>query len=140
MLNAEHVLSTATAFALRSQLAHHCSELNNLTAAELIECKWNTRKLVFSSLLSNCPVFTNSCEEIERLILERESKVRSVSSDDRSLRMEVERSFRKSFMEVILKCLVELGWPPALEAFSNPLPSLCGDIATIVDAIGKCLS
>lgn len=134
------MLSTATASSLRSQLAHHCSELVNLTAAELIECRWNTRKLVFSSLLSNCPVFTSSCEEIERLTLERESKVRSISSDDRSLRMEVERSFRKNFMEVVLKCLVELGWPPAIEAFANPLPSLCGDNATIVDAIGAGVS
>jgi len=124
-----------TASALRSQLAHYCSDLTNLTTSDLIDCKWNIRKLVFSSLVSNCPLFSSRCEDIEKLIVDREKKVRSVSSEDRTIRVEIERTFRNNFMQVVLECLTEINWPPALEAFANPLPSLCSEIPVIINAI-----
>jgi len=58
---------------------------------------------------------------------------------DREARLEAERIYRTSFMRIILAGLTKLRWPPALEAFSDPLDSLLHDRAVILSAFSYIL-
>ena len=115
---------------LRSRLVFLLGEeLKNLTATDLKECTFRTSRLVFSSI-----VFAGRTlqEEAERLSIVNDSRVRKLAllrnqTDSREERKRVEEEYRHVFFEVILKALLDLQFPPALEPFSDPLSSLKDD-------------
>jgi hypothetical protein len=112
---------------LRSQLTFFCADLQNLTVTDIKELKWTTKKLVLTSLISQSPLFEHQNEELALLTSERGNEIRRLASADRSARFSAENIFRNQFMQIILSCLTELKWPPAIEAFANPLPLLLSD-------------
>ena len=112
---------------LRSQLTFFCADLQNLTVTDIKELKWTTKKLVLTSLISQSPLFEHQNEELALLNSERGNEIRRLASADRSARFGAENIFRNQFMQIIVSCLTELKWPPAIEAFANPLPFLMSD-------------
>lgn len=123
---------------LRSRLVFLLGdELKNLTATDLKECSFRTSRLVFSSI-----VFAGRTlqEEAERLSIVNDSRTRKLAllrnqTDSRDERKRVEEEYRHVFFEVILKALLDLQYPPALEPFSDPLSSLKDDTSFRLSAM-----
>mmetsp|Transcript_18429 Transcript_18429/g.34432 ORF Transcript_18429/g.34432 Transcript_18429/m.34432 type:complete len:830 (+) Transcript_18429:106-2595(+) len=117
--------------ALRSRLVFLLGDdLKNLTLSDLKEGSFRTSRLVFSSLVFSGRTLQ---EEAERLALINDSRTRKLGllrnkSDSRDDRKRVEEEYRHSFFEIILKSLLDLQFPPALEPFSDPLSSLKDDL------------
>ena len=123
--------------ALRSALQHACSELGNLTNVELTEGKWPTKKKVFEQLIAKSPSLVDQHEELNNLIDDRNSEYSRQKRDgvSRDERIESESQFRTKFMRIVLDGLQRVRWPPAQEAFSDPLDALFNDVSTFIDAV-----
>lgn len=116
---------------LRSRLVFILGdELKNLTTTDLKECSFRTSRLVFSCLVLAGHTLQ---EEAERLNLINDSRARKLGllrnqTDSRDDRKRVEAEYRHSFFEIILKALLDMQFPPALEPFSDTLGSLKDDV------------
>lgn len=130
---------------LRRRLQWSCSdEFSSLTSKDLKELKWATVSRVFATLFRNCPSLKEDndalCELMEcrnKEMNERRRLIttcRAENNYDRDVRLEEERVYRTGFMRIILSGLTKLRWPPALEAFSDPLDSLLHDHSVILTA------
>lgn len=139
---------------LRTQLQHACEDLRVLSSNDLAEGRWKIKKMIFSELLANSLSLKDYNEELQNL-LERDSK-RSErilskrdttpnidqtknsstkrSSRQKELVSDEEMEFRTSFLRIVIAALTKLRWPPALEAFSDPIDSLFNDNMAVLDA------
>lgn len=126
-----------TAFSLRTILQHQCHDLQNLTTSELQECKWLTKKKVFSAQFNASVVLQEQSEELAVLNDDRnaESALQKKNNVEREVRVESEKNYRTSFMRVVLSGLTKLRWPPSQEAFSDPIDLLFNDDASFLDAV-----
>jgi hypothetical protein len=122
---------------LRSSLQHACSDLRNLTSAELQDAKWLTKKKVYQSLVSCSPSLTTQNEELCELVDRRndESAAQKRNSASKEERIEAEMNFRTAFMRVVLSGLCYLQWPPTQEAFSDPFDALFNDAGTFLNSV-----
>lgn len=121
---------------LRSSLQHACSELRNLTDAELLEAKWLTKKKVFQQLLAAAPCLHEHNEDLIDLNEQRceESADQKRNGASKEERIESESAFRTKFMRIVLAGLTALKWPPSQEAFSDPLDALFNEAGVFHDA------
>ena len=120
---------------LRSQLSFYC-DLPNITVSELTECKWSTKRNIILAVMGASP--GHLCEQHQRLlglVEARALELRKNGDLKRTLRHESEQNFRMEFMKLFLETLEYLRWPPAREAFSNPLPNLLGDNEFFISAV-----
>ena len=116
--------------ALKSRLVFLLgNDLRNLTVTDLKECSFRTSRLVFSSLVSASPTLHEKSETISKIndIRSRRMGLLRNQPDSRDERKRVEEEYRHSFYEVILNCLLDSQYPPALEPFSDPLSMLKDD-------------
>lgn len=108
---------------LRSQLQYISDDLQSLTNADVAEMKWQIRKRILTSLLSQSPTLRDQSEELVELLEHRstvlnEQRKSSTSTNDnnnninRETRIESEKNFRTKFMRIILSALTILQWPP----------------------------
>ena len=126
---------------LRSQIQYICSDLHSLTLADLLDCKWPIVKRVIVSLMIRCPSLRECNEKMDLLLESREIEMnnrrqaltQNFFNMDRNERMENEKEFRTKFMNIVLDGLTLLRWPPALEAFADPINALLSDKSTILN-------
>jgi hypothetical protein len=69
-------------------------------------------------------------EERDSTLAERRN-----ASASREMKLEQDAEFKTNFLRIVIDCLKDLQWPPALEAFNDPLESLVNDKDTIHSAI-----
>lgn len=123
---------------LRSQLVQSCASLRNLTLTDLETCKWSVRKNIFSNLIESSQALYDYHIRLEEL-LERKNKdvaIQKQRNTPREKVIEQEHMFRSNFMNIVLDCLTYIRWPPANEAFSDPLGQLLSsDNAFVCSAI-----
>ncbi len=121
---------------LRTRLQNECSDLRLLTDAELIECKWVTKRKVFVGLLSVSPSLNEQHEELLDILEKRnvDSNKNKAAPVDRAVRSEEEMNHRTKFLRVVLSALTKLRWPPTLEAFSDPIDLLFNDVHWVLNA------
>jgi hypothetical protein len=115
---------------LRSLLTYYCPNLQNITIGDLENCKWQTIRVIYTELIATCPISAIDLSmDIEKLSEERGKELRLLASNDadRETRFETEKIFRTRFMRLVLTCLTELRWPPAIEPFSDPIQLLMGE-------------
>ena len=126
---------------LRSQIQFICPDLHSLTLADLLDCKWPIVKRVIVSLMIRCPLLRECNEKLDLLLESREIEMNNrrqaltqkKCNIDRNERMENEKEFRTKFMNIVLDGLTLLRWPPALEAFADPISALLSDKNTILN-------
>lgn len=126
---------------LKLILNQHCTELQNLTISDLQDLKWLTKQKLILSLVSKSPLFTDQCEEIERILEQRNKDVLLLKSKNvsREQKMENDTVYRTCILRVLLNCAEILKWPKALEAFSNPLQDIMTDNSLFLDCIQYCI-
>jgi hypothetical protein len=114
-------LSTNEITLLRSQLQNVSEDLQSLTNADIIQMKWSIRKRILTSLLAQSPTLRDQSEELEELLEKRsivlnEQRKTTASSNDsnREARIESEKTFRTTFMRIVLAALTMLQWPPGI--------------------------
>lgn len=122
---------------LRSVLQHHCPDLQNLTTSDLQDCKWPTKKKVFTALVTTSSVLQEQSEELAALNDDRnaESAFQKKQGVAREDRVESEMGYRTKFMRIVLSGLTKLRWPPTQEAFSDPIDLLFNDDTSFIDAV-----
>ena len=123
--------------ALRQTLAYMSDDLRNLTQLDLQESKWPIRKRIFLVLFSMCRSLVEFNEELSRMVERREEEVGEQRAHNlpREQRKESEMYFRAQFMRVVCNGLESIRWPPALEAFADPLVDLMNDKKTFLNAV-----
>ena len=123
--------------ALRQTLAYISDDLRNLTQLDLQESKWPIRKRVFLVLFSMCRSLVEFNEELSRMVERREEEVGEQRAHNlpREQRKESEMYFRAQFMREVCNGLESIRWPPALEAFADPLVDLMNDKKTFLNAV-----
>ena len=114
---------------LRSQLVQLCPSMKNLTIVDIENCKWSMKRNIFRSLIE---ISSGLWEYHNRLddLMERKNKEVAEQKRRNASResvVEYEHMFRSNFMNIVLDVLVHLRWPPANEAFSDPLGRLLAD-------------
>jgi len=126
-----------TAKQIRSDLRYLCSDLCDIVISDLVECKWNAKKKIFSSLLQNSKALSPYHDKLV-LLNEEHSKVivslkKQIGSD--STKLDVEKNYRSTFLQIVAEACTHLRWPPALEPFSDIVSQLFDDKAAVLDAM-----
>jgi hypothetical protein len=88
-----------------------------------------------------CPSLREYNEKLDLLLESREIEMNNRRQAltqknvnmDRNERTENEKEFRTKFMNIVLDALTLLRWPPALEAFADPIKALLSDKNTILN-------
>lgn len=127
---------------LRSRLAFATPDLQNLTVKDLEDCLWSTKQRLVMALFQDSVQLEDEQQKIADLLEAKSAKIvqwkkAAVTKDER---VAYESSFRQHFLQVMLDGLEKLRWPPAMEAFSNPLPALSDDKAVFLSAVDFILS
>lgn len=82
-----------------------------------------------------CIVEESREEELNQMAAKLKLSSKEFATKHREIRNELENSYRSKFLQVVVKALTRLQWPPTLEAFSNPLNDLFDDNEVIHSAI-----
>lgn len=125
-------------YSLRFKLMAAFPALQNITLNDLDNMKWNMKQQIFSNLFDSSVLLEEFSNELHLLLESKDlqygiwRRSREVSREEK---MEYERKFRTEYMRAVLKGLVQVKWPPALQAFSDPIDDLLHDQNTCLDAI-----
>lgn len=116
---------------LRSKLCIISPDLQNVTVKEVEDCSWNFRQRTMSTLLREAGAgLMEEAQSLEALAEARQATLSSWRqssiplSVSKEVRQEYERDYRLRCHTIFLQALEKIRWPPALEAFSNPLRDL----------------
>jgi hypothetical protein len=104
--------------------------------------KWKTFLLLVLGLFPLVPSLREAFHELGEM-LERRSKevtLERTAGSDRKDRIASEQAHRRAVHECVLRGLEALRWPPAMQAFSNPLQDLIDDPFVKLNAIDYLLS
>ena len=126
--------------ALRRMLRQLSPDLQQLTVKEVVEMKWVLKRRVILSLFGNASTLTEPLDELHYLCEERQKEMGiekrlangAMTVDERK---EAEMLHRTRFLRIVITGLQRVRWPPALEAFSDPLEDLMNDREVFVDAV-----
>ena len=129
---------------LRSQLCYAIPELSSsLTDSDLTELKWPTVKRIFALLIEQHEG-SELCEQrtaLAGLLFERNSVLsdrrngKGRGQNSKEQRSDEDSAFRTTFYRIVVDALTVLQWPPAMEAFSDPLGALLCDNSTMISAV-----
>lgn len=132
------VVGSGDEYSLRFKLMAVFPALQNVTLNDLDDMKWNVKQQIFSNLFGSSVLLEEFSNELHLLLESKDlqygiwRRSREVSREEK---MEYERNFRTEYMRSVLKGLVQVKWPPALQAFSDPIDDLLHDRNTCLDAI-----
>ncbi|RYH19963.1 hypothetical protein EON65_25065 [archaeon] len=117
---------------LRSKLAFACPDLQTLTLKDLEECAWCTKQRVCLALFQDSHLLQDKHQRLQELIEEKSATLTNwkklpPTTIKKEEKKEYEHQFRHRFLQIFIEGLEESKWPPALEAFSNPISSLQSD-------------
>eukprot|EP00981_Chlorochromonas_danica_P012172 scaffold4592_cov169-Ochromonas_danica.AAC.8 len=126
---------------LRSKLCMISPDLQNLTVKEVEDCSWSFRLRTMSTLLREAGAgLAEEAQSLEALAEARQATHSSWRQSSTSLsvskevRQEYERDYRLRCHTLFLQSLEKMRWPPALEAFSNPLRDLQDETRVFLEA------
>jgi hypothetical protein len=126
---------------LRQALSRLSEDLQNLTVTDLTECKWPIRRRIFIALFDRSPSLREFNEDLVLMMAEREEEVSEQRAQNlaREQRKESEMYFRAQLVRVVCNGLESIRWPPALEAFADPLVDLMNDKKVFLGAVSYIL-
>ena len=129
---------------LVSRLHHAVAELADIRVDELQAGKWPTMKRVLALLVEHAgPRLDDQRVALERLLHTRNvaltARRKAQPAVPAEMKAEQDAEFKTAFLRVMVEALVVLRWPPALEAFSDPLGLLMDDKAAMLAAIAYLL-
>lgn len=123
---------------LRSRLCFASPELQSLTAKDVEDLAWSTKQRIVMALFQESPLLQDEYNSLLDLIDQRSKDLaqrRQLGPLKKDERIAFEETFRVKFLEILIQGLEKIKWPPAIEAFSNPLPGLQGEKWVFIDAI-----
>jgi len=125
---------------LVSRLHHAVVELADVRVDDLQAGKWPTTKRVLALLVEHAgPRLDDQRVALERLLHTRNvaltARRKAQPAVPAEVKAEQDAEFKTAFLRVVVDALVVLRWPPALEAFSDPLGLLMDDKAAMLAAI-----
>lgn len=124
---------------LRSLLTHSIHDLGEITSSDVADLKWPTTKRLLSKLIEKSPELHVQSEALSGLLQARNTLLTSrrngKDNTSKAIKNEQDIEFKHVFLRIVIDGLTLLRWPPALEAFSDPLDSLLNDRTTIISAI-----
>ncbi len=123
---------------LRSHLVYHVGgELSNITVADLEECKWSVKKIIFLNLISKSPPLNDIKESLDRIQehRSRELKQLKLSQAVREERVESEKIYRSRFIRCVVMGLEKLEFPPAIAPFADLATDLFEEVQLVRSAM-----
>eukprot|EP01031_Cornospumella_fuschlensis_P032340 gene32340-39110_t len=125
---------------LRSKLSYACPDLQTLTLKDLEEFPWTTKQRLCLALFQDSHLLQEKHQRLQMLIEEKSLTLANwkkllPNAIKKEEKKEYEHQFRHRFLQIFVEGLEELKWPPALEAFSNPIASLQSDNSVFHNAV-----